>query len=193
MKTSIQENRRTLRVFQEAITNELGEYRLFWMAPGRYYVSAVVQPWQVNSQVVNNPSAPIGDTTNAGLSTSRSVTRPETTKPIGTGAADDEIYIPIYFPRSIDGEEAAPIDLQSGGEFRNVDISVAPVRTYHVRGETYESADTGGAPAGRGWSTSFASNGRRRVWGARWSGRWRRWRSWHSGPACTEQLVWKRL
>jgi hypothetical protein len=110
MKTSIQENRRTLRVFQEAITNELGEYRLFWMAPGRYYVSAIVQPWQVNSQVVNNPSAPVGDTTNAGLSTSRSVSRPETTKPIGTGAADDEIYIPIYFPRSIDGEEGAPID-----------------------------------------------------------------------------------
>jgi protocatechuate 3,4-dioxygenase beta subunit len=148
MKTSIQENRRTLRVFQEAITNELGEYRLFWMAPGRYYVSAVVQPWQVNSQVVNNPSAPVGDATNAGLSTSRSVSRPETTKPIGTGAADDEIYIPIYFPKSIDGEEAAPIDLQPGGEFRNVDISVAPVRTYHVRGRIANLPAPAGAPQG---------------------------------------------
>jgi len=134
MKTSIQENRRTLRVYQEAITNELGEYRLYWMAPGRYYVSAVVQPWQVNSQVVNNPSAPVGDTTNAGLSTSRSVSRPTTNKPIGTGAADDEIYVPVYFPKSIDGEQGAPIDLQPGVEFGNVDISVAPVRTYHVRG-----------------------------------------------------------
>jgi protocatechuate 3,4-dioxygenase beta subunit len=150
MKTSIQENRRTLRVFQEAITNELGEYRLFWMAPGRYYVSAIVQPWQVNSQVVNNPSAPVGDTTNAGLSTSRSVSRPETTKPIGTGAADDEIYIPIYFPRSIDGEEGAPIDLQPGGEFRNVDISVAPVRTYHVRGRIANLPTPTGAPQGGG-------------------------------------------
>jgi hypothetical protein len=134
MKTSIQENRRTLRVYQEAITNELGEYRLYWMAPGRYYVSAIVQPWQVNSQVVNNPSAPVGDTSNAGLSTSRSVSRPTTNRPIGTGAADDEIYVPVYFPRSIDGEQGAPIDLQPGMEFRNVDISVAPVRTYHVRG-----------------------------------------------------------
>jgi protocatechuate 3,4-dioxygenase beta subunit len=150
MKTSIQENRRTLRVFQEAITNELGEYRLFWMAPGRYYVSAIVQPWQVNSQVVNNPSAPIGDTTNAGLSTSRSVSRPETSKPIGTGAADDEIYIPIYFPRSIDGEEAAPIDLQPGVEFRNVDISVAPVRTFHVRGRITNLPTPAAAPQGGG-------------------------------------------
>jgi hypothetical protein len=150
MKTSIQENRRTLRVFQEAITNELGEYRLFWMAPGRYYVSAIVQPWQVNSQVVNNPSAPVGDTTNAGLSTSRSVSRPETTKPIGTGAADDEIYIPIYFPRSIDGEQAAPIDLLAGMDFRNVDISVAPVRTYHVRGRITNLPTPAAAPQGGG-------------------------------------------
>jgi len=152
MKTSIQENRRTLRVFQEAITNELGEYRLFWMAPGRYYVSAVVQPWQVNNQVVNNPSAPVGDTTNAGLSTSRSVSRPETTKPTGTGAADDEIYIPIYFPRSIDGEQGAPIDLLPGMEFRNVDISVAPVRTYHVRG-TLTNLPTPAAPPQGGGGT----------------------------------------
>jgi protocatechuate 3,4-dioxygenase beta subunit len=134
MKSAVQENRRTLRIAQEAVTNELGEYRLFWMAPGRYYVSATVQAWQVNSQIVNNPSAPVGDTTNAGLSTSRSVSRPETTKPIGTGVADDEVYIPIYFPRSADGEQAAAIDLQPGVELRSVDISVAPVRTYHVRG-----------------------------------------------------------
>jgi hypothetical protein len=150
MKTSIQENRRTLKVFQEAITNELGEYRLFWMAPGRYYVSAVVQPWQVNNQVVNNPSAPVGDMTNAGLSASRSVSRPETTKPLGTGAADDEIYIPIYFPRSIDGEQGAPIDLQPGMEFRNVDISVAPVRTYHVRGRLTNLPTPSAAPQGGG-------------------------------------------
>ena len=150
MKTSIQENRRTLRVFQEAITNELGEYRLFWMAPGRYYVSAVVQPWQVNNQVVNNPSAPVGDMTNAGLTASRSVSRPETTKPLGTGAADDEIYIPIYFPRSIDGEQGAPIDLQPGMEFRNVDISVAPVRTYHVRGRLTNLPTPSAAPQGGG-------------------------------------------
>ena len=159
MKTSIQENRRTLRVFQEAITNELGEYRLFWMAPGRYYVSAIVQPWQVNSQVVNNPSAPVGDTSNAGLSTSRSVSRPETTKPLGTGAADDEIYIPIYFPRSIDGEEGAPIDLQPGMEFRNVDITVAPVRTFHVRGRLTNLPSPAAAPQGGAGAPSLPPAG----------------------------------
>lgn len=149
MKTTVQENRRTLRIAQEAVTNELGEYRLFWMAPGRYYIGAIVQPWQVNSQVVNNPSAPIGDTSNAGLSTSRSVSRPETTKPIGVvGAGDDEIYIPIYYPRTADGGQASAIDLLPGMERRNLDISVSPVHTYHVRGRLTNLPMPGAAPAG---------------------------------------------
>ena len=152
MKPSIQENRRTLQVMQEAMTNELGEYRLFWMAPGRYYISATVQPWQVNSQIVNNPNVPVGDTANAGLSTSRSVSRPETTKPVGTGAAENEIYVPIYFPRSFDGEQAAPIDLKPGTEFGNVDISVTPVRTYRVRGTLTNLP----APAGNQQSNAAA-------------------------------------
>ena len=148
MKTTVQENRRQLRIYQEAVTNELGEYRLFWMAPGRYYVNATMQAWQVNSQVVNNPNAPIGDTSNAGLATSRSVSRPETTKPIGTGEAADEIYVPIYFPRTLDGEQAIPIDLKAGEDARNVDISVAPVRTYHVRGRLTNLPDPSAAPQG---------------------------------------------
>ncbi|HLQ76807.1 MAG TPA: carboxypeptidase-like regulatory domain-containing protein [Terriglobia bacterium] len=134
MKRTVLENRRTLQIAAEGVTNELGEYRLFWLAPGRYYVSATVQAWQVNSQIVNNPVAPIGDTSNAGLSTSRSVSRPETTKPIGTGAADDEIYIPLYFPRTADGEQASPIDVQPGVDYKGVDLSVGPVHTYHVKG-----------------------------------------------------------
>src|SRR5205814_4525871 len=120
----------------------------FWMAPGRFYVSATVQAWQVNNQIVNNPSAPVGDTTNAGLSTSRSVSRPETTKPTGTGAADDEVYIPIYFPRTADGEQASAIDLQPGMEYRNVDISVAPVGAYHVRGRITNLPTPAAAPQG---------------------------------------------
>jgi len=134
MKTSISENRRTLRVVQEAVTDELGSYRLFWLAPGRYYISATVQPWQINSNVVNNPSAPVGDTSNAGLSASRSVSRPLTTKPTGVGIADDEIYITMYFPRTADGEQASAIDLQPGTEFRGADIAVLPVHTFKVRG-----------------------------------------------------------
>lgn len=164
MKTTVQENRRTLRIYQETMTDELGEYRLYWMAPGRYYISAIVQPWQVNSQVVNNPNVPIGDTANAGLSASRSVSRPETTKPTAVvGAGDDEIYIPIYYPRTAEGGQALPIDLKPGAEFRNVDINVAPVHTYHVRGRLTNlpmpQTPAGGAGARGGGAPPLPQNG----------------------------------
>src|SRR5262249_3331853 len=41
MKASYPEGQRTLIPVQSATTNDLGEYRLFWLAPGRYYISAV--------------------------------------------------------------------------------------------------------------------------------------------------------
>src|SRR3989442_262226 len=41
MKASYPEGRRLLTPVQSVLTNDLGEYRLFWLAPGRYYVAAV--------------------------------------------------------------------------------------------------------------------------------------------------------
>ena len=41
MKASYPEGRRILTPVQSVLTNDLGEYRLFWLAPGRYYVAAV--------------------------------------------------------------------------------------------------------------------------------------------------------
>jgi hypothetical protein len=42
MKPTIRENQRALRVIQEVIANDLGEYRLAGLIPGRYYISAAV-------------------------------------------------------------------------------------------------------------------------------------------------------
>ena len=41
LKYSYQDGRRVLTVVQSARTNDLGEYRLFWMQPGPYIMSAV--------------------------------------------------------------------------------------------------------------------------------------------------------
>src|SRR6266446_3070848 len=41
MKASYPEGRRVLTAVQSVLTNDLGEYRLFWLAPGRYYAAAV--------------------------------------------------------------------------------------------------------------------------------------------------------
>src|SRR4029077_3638635 len=55
MKPWIQENQRVLRVVQEVVANDLGEYRLIWLLPGRYYVSATYVDLSANTQLVINP------------------------------------------------------------------------------------------------------------------------------------------
>src|SRR5262245_52831724 len=40
LKYSYQEGQRVMNVIQTARTNDLGEYRLFWLQPGQYFVSA---------------------------------------------------------------------------------------------------------------------------------------------------------
>src|SRR5262245_63430006 len=41
MKTSYSYGQRSLKTEQTAITNDLGEYRLFWLSPGSYFVSVL--------------------------------------------------------------------------------------------------------------------------------------------------------
>src|SRR5215831_9699480 len=40
LKYSYQEGQRVMNVVQTARTNDLGEYRLFWLQPGQYFISA---------------------------------------------------------------------------------------------------------------------------------------------------------
>jgi hypothetical protein len=132
MKPWIQENQRQLRVVQEVVANDLGEFRLIWLLPGRYYISATFvdfSPAGQASQLIIDPDAA------AGLANgSRSVSRPVTSRPLGNGLEDNETYTPIYFPATLESDKAIAIELKQGEEYRGADINVSPVRTFHVRG-----------------------------------------------------------
>ena len=132
MKPWIQENQRQLRPVQEVVANDLGEFRLIWLMPGRYYLSATFvdySPAPQASQLIIDPDAAVGLANG-----SRSVSRPVTSRPLGNGLEDNEAYTPIYFPTTLDSDRALAVELKQGEEFRGADITVAPVRTFHVRG-----------------------------------------------------------
>jgi hypothetical protein len=131
MKPWINQNQRQLRSVQDVVANDLGEYRLIWLMPGRYYISATFvdyTPTGAATQLVIDPDA------EAGLATgSRSVSRPVTNRPL-TSLAEDEVYTPMFFPTTIDSDKAVAIELKQGEEYRGADINVTPVRAFHVRG-----------------------------------------------------------
>ena len=85
-------------------TNDLGEYRIYGLAPDRYYVGVSGQ--DPDQSVFARPA----------------------------GAPPDERYLPTLYPKGADIEHASVINLPPGGEMRGMDIVVAKSRTRHVRG-----------------------------------------------------------
>jgi len=115
MVSAYSDGQRIFRVVQSAIANDLGEYRLFGLPAGRYYVSA-------------SPAADIGLTT---LVVSPSAPGPTGNTVSGPSARS---RVAVYYPSTTDSRNATPIDLTSGGDFGGVNITMASSRPYHIRG-----------------------------------------------------------
>jgi len=92
-------------------TNDLGEYRLFGLKPGRYFISAKFKP---GSHVIGR-----GELREEEVEDSR----PE--------------FMPIYYRNSPDPAGASTITLRAGEEIPAVEILLRPVSTFRVRGRVY--------------------------------------------------------
>jgi protocatechuate 3,4-dioxygenase beta subunit len=97
--------KRQLMAFGYASTDDLGEYRLFGLAPGRYYLEASYRSFGALTQA----------------------TRP------GTKAVE-ESYVPTYYPGTTDIGNATAIELASGAQLRGMDFTLSKARTVRVRG-----------------------------------------------------------
>jgi len=92
-------------------TNDLGEYRLFGLKPGRYFISAKFRP---GLHVIGR-----GEVREDEMEDSR----PE--------------FMPIYYRNSPDPAGASTITLRAGEEIPAVEILLRPVSTFRVRGRVY--------------------------------------------------------
>src|SRR5262249_21709980 len=150
--------------------NDLGEYRLFWLQPGQYFVSATAQDGQrgalVNALAVAGPgiAGSIADVIanrgggagrggagrgNAGAGQRGASPQPAQAPSQAPPPANDEQpgegYVPVYYPGTTDAQSAAPINLPPGIVFSGVDLTVATVRTLRVQGQVVN--DVTGQPA----------------------------------------------
>jgi hypothetical protein len=119
-------------------TTDLGEYHLFWLPPGRYYVmadlafnSGVPPPtWHLNpTDGFENPLISRG---NAGMWVGGG---PEFRQiPFLRSGGDSGMRVPKFSPGTPDWRNATVIDVTPGAEIRNVDIDASAVPALHVRG-----------------------------------------------------------
>jgi beta-lactamase regulating signal transducer with metallopeptidase domain len=134
---------RTISLEQAVYTNDLGEYRLFWLPPGEYYVA--VKPEdplrRSGSPVIRPPATRTATYSESALSPD--ITR----RTLKNGDVAEEVSLYVY---NTGGTETPwrtpPIELAAGAFVTGVDISAAAgrVRVRHVRGTVTGS---GGARA----------------------------------------------
>jgi protocatechuate 3,4-dioxygenase beta subunit len=104
-----------------ATTNDLGEYRLYWIAPGTYYVVATV--------ISRNPQ------TDTALNEQF--------------AGTESTFVPTFYPNSFDDAHAIPIKVEAGTELRAIDLTMTRLRAVHVRGQIIDGLTGQPVPGAR--------------------------------------------
>lgn len=89
------------------LTNDLGEYRVANLSPGRYYV-------ETSSQKL--------------MALQTGTERPATKGP-------DEGFVPTYYPNAADAASSSPVDVGPGAEVRGIDMRLRKARVFKVSGK----------------------------------------------------------
>lgn len=137
LKPQFQDGRRTMAVMKSTLTNDLGEYRMFWVPPGQYYVNVIALPDTPTPGGIPIVMNPTGQTANRSLWSNQFNIA---TRPVGSGLPDTEAYLPIFFPGTADESAATLVELLPGAEVRSIDIRVTPARAFRVRGVVLNGA-----------------------------------------------------
>jgi len=117
---------RTYQAVGAAQTNDRGEYRMYWVTPGRYYLFAGRPSTGANS-VSAMMFLAMGGVTASGKET-----------PVVPGYA--------FYPGVMDIENTRAVDLQPGADLQGVDLALTPKpQTYSIRGRLIDSG-TGQRP-----------------------------------------------
>jgi len=120
LRHGYQQGRRTLVNVAIDTTNDLGEYRVFGLPPGRYLVSATYMPGRFAPRRLagNFRSGPV---------------------------VDDEKYAPTYYPGTPDVSRAGVVEVLAGQQVAGIDFTLLPARTIRVSGKVTNSVT--GQPA----------------------------------------------
>jgi uncharacterized surface anchored protein len=136
-KYAYQEGRRILVSVDSARSNDLGEYRLFWLAPGPYIISATPQ----ETPCADAPCSVLIEARNA-VSGSPPIVG-GTVRLDGRvavpGPDGPEVHLPVYYPGTTDASTATPIELPPGVNFSGVDLMITETRAVRVRGRVTDA------------------------------------------------------
>jgi hypothetical protein len=128
-KVAYELGHRVISMVLSAVTNDLGDYSIFWLPPGRYYIVA---------NVSDGPSMTAPVTTSIGDKAPNIFMSPQIryvfTRAISNVVSDTEMHVPMFHPGTTEFRDARPIDIAPGAVVRSVDVHADTVHALHVRG-----------------------------------------------------------
>jgi hypothetical protein len=113
MRYGFTQGKRQLTPYGSGITDDLGEYRIFGLESGKYYLSARYRQQNMNFE----------DRT--------------------PGGAADEDYAATYFPGTNDPTAAVALDVAAGALLGGIDIALKKTRTVRIRGRVANTMGEG--------------------------------------------------
>lgn len=105
------EGKRSLSTAAIVETNDRGEYRLFGLPPGRYFVSALYMQWNRFGDSSGEPADPVD--------------------------ASSQGYARMYYPGTPDAGKATTIVVASGAEIPSIEMLMRQVPVYRIRGHVF--------------------------------------------------------
>jgi len=133
LKYGYSQNGRGLQVVQSVTTNDLGEYRLFWLPPGSYLVSALPPASGSQANGIGRSDSQLREMNNPiGASVRPSVT----SRMLGDGTFAEETPITLYYPGTAVSAEAALVAVRAAETVSGVNITANPVPVHRIRGVT---------------------------------------------------------
>lgn len=139
MRASFFDGRRTLAMADYARSDDLGEYRLFGLAPGTYYVTAAPPEGpRIEGDAYVVPTIP--SNANRNQRQIRTAAAEALAKDLVDAAAfDNTMYVPVFFPSTTDATAAAPIEVQGGRTATGIDLTIARSPIVRVRGRVVDA------------------------------------------------------
>jgi sarcosine oxidase gamma subunit len=113
-----QTGQRTLQAMSSGRTDDRGEYRLFWIAPGRYYVS-----------VAGGRSSTIISSLDGAIFLTTSGAEASTANPLT-----------VYYPGTTDPLRATAVEVGAGGELAAIDLVLPEQQAHRIRGRLVDSS-----------------------------------------------------
>jgi protocatechuate 3,4-dioxygenase beta subunit len=111
--------RRLVPSGRTAMTNDLGQFRIYGLSPGDYYVSATFRGDVMGMEIM----ATMGGMAAGGP----------------TGSNPNSGYAPTYFPGTPNGAEAQKVVIAAGQEAQNTDFALLPVKLAKISGTVINS------------------------------------------------------